>query len=219
MMKQMVVIGLGQFGAHLARQLTAQHCEVLAVDIDDSRVAELRDEVHRGLIGDARNMKTLEMAIMSTVDEVAVCLGDHMEPSILCTLHLTELGVKRILATAINQDHANILQRVGAHEVIFPDLETAERTARRMANPHLLDYFPFAEEYRIMEIMVPRSLTGKALHDSGMRHAYKLLLLAIKDGGTGEYHFMPDAECVLGDGDLLFLLGREMDLARFSVLK
>lgn len=218
-MKQMVVIGLGQFGAHLARQLTEQHCEVLAVDLDDSRVAELRDDVHRGLIGDVRDMKTLESAVSSTVDEVAVCLGDHLESSILCTLHLTEIGVQKILATAINQDHANILKRVGAHEIIFPDLETAERTARRMANPHLLDYFPFAEEHRIMEVEVPKSLAGKALHDSGLRGTYKLLLLAIKDGATGEYRFMPDAEYVLRETDLLFLLGRELDLARLSALE
>jgi len=218
-MKQMVVIGLGQFGVHLARQLTEQHCEVLAVDLDDTRVAELRDDVHRALIGDAKNPEVLRLAVTSTVDQVAVCLGDHMEASILCTLHLSQIGVKKILATAINQDHANILKRVGAHEVLFPDLETAERTARRMANPHLLDYFPFAEEYRIMEIEVPRQLAGKALRDSGLRRTYGLLLLAIKIRGTDEYHFMPGAEHVLQDNDVLCLMGREMDLARFSAIK
>lgn len=217
-MKQMVVIGLGQFGAHLARQLTGQHCEVLAVDRDESRVAELRDDVHRALIGDARSTETLASALTPAVDEVAVCLGDHMEASILCTLHLAEIGVKRILATAVNEDHANILKRVGAHEVIFPDLETAERTARRMANPHLLDYFPFAEEHRIMEIEVPRKLAGKTLHDSGLRRTYCLFALAIKSGEAGEYHFMPGADYELQRGDILVVLGREMDLARFSAL-
>ena len=218
-MKQMVVIGLGQFGAHLARKLTEQHCEVLAVDIDDSRVADLRDDVHRALVGDVRDMKTLESAIMSTVDEVAVCLGDHMEASILCTLHLAEIGVQKILATATNDDHANILKRVGAHEIVFPDLETAERTARRMAHPHLLDFFPFAEEYRIMEVELPKTLVGRVLHDSGLRDAYKVLVLAAKNSRSGEYHFMPDAEYVLGEADLLYLFGREMDLARFAALE
>jgi len=218
-MKQIVVIGLGQFGAHLARQLTEQHCEVLAVDADQSRVAELRDDVHRALIGDARSMEALKSAITSTVDEVAVCLGDHLEASILCTLHLSEIGVKKILATAINEDHANILKRVGAHQVIFPDLETAERTARRMAHPHMLDYFPFAEEYRIMELVTPKRLAGKNLQGSSLRNTYRLLVLAIKAGSTGEYHFMPEADHVLQEGDVLVVLGREMDLARFSALE
>lgn len=217
-MKQMVVIGLGQFGAHLARQLTKQSCEVLAVDRDESRVADLRDDVHRALIADATNMEALEAAVTSAVDEVAVCLGDHLEASVLCTLHLGEMGVKKILATAVNRDHANILKRVGAHEVIFPDLETAERTARRMANPHMLDYFPFAEEYRIMEVATPKQLVSQPLAGSGLRKTYRLFALAIKSGETGEYHFMPEGGHVLREGDVLIVLGREMDLARFSAL-
>ena len=218
-MRQMVVIGLGQFGAHLAKELAQQRCEVLVLDRDETRVSQLRDRVHRALIGDARNLETLESAVSSAVDEAAVCLGDHIEASILCTLHLSEIGVKKILATAINEDHANILKRVGAHEVIFPDLETAERTARRMANPHMLDYFPFAEEFRIMEVLTPKALAGKTLHRSGLRDTYGLLALAIRRGDTGEYHFMPEADYALGEGDVVVVFGRELDLARFSALE
>jgi trk system potassium uptake protein TrkA len=218
-MKQIVVIGLGQFGAHLARQLAKQHCEVLALDREESRVAEIRDDVHQALIADARSLEALRAAVAPTVDEVAVCLGDHLEASILCTLHLSEIGIKKVLATGISNDHSTILKRVGAHEVIFPDLETAERTARRMAHPNLLDYFPFAEEYRIMELVLPKQLAGKDLRGSGLRHTYRLLVLAIKGGATEEYAFMPGGDHVLRDGDVLFVMGRELDLARFSALE
>jgi len=218
-MRQIVVIGLGQFGAHLAKELARQHCEVLVLDRDELRVGELRDRVHRALIGNASSLEVLESAVSDAVDEAAVCLGDHLETSILCTLHLSEIGVKKILATAVNEDHATILKRVGAHEVIFPDLETAERTARRMANPHMLDYFPFAEEYRIMEVVTPKALTGKTLHSSGLRDTYGLLALAIKQGDTGEYRFMPAADYALREGDVLVLFGRELDLARLSALE
>ncbi|MFH1417833.1 MAG: TrkA family potassium uptake protein [Planctomycetota bacterium] len=218
-MKQVAVVGLGQFGTHLAKQLAVQGCDVLVLDAAESRVSAVRDDVHRALIADAKSFEALESVVAPTVDEVAVCLGDHIEASILCTLHLSQIGVKKILATAINEDHANILGRVGAHSVIFPDLETAERTARRMAHPNLLDYFPFAEEYRIMEYVMPRLLVGKTLRQSGLRADYRLLALAIRVGTAGEYHFMPDAEEVLHEGDILVVLGREIDLARFSVLE
>jgi trk system potassium uptake protein TrkA len=218
-MKQMVVIGLGQFGTHLAKQLSEQNCEVLVLDADESRVSAVRDDVHRALIADAKRFDILESSITPGVDRVAVCLGDHMEASILCTLHLSQIGVKKILATAVNKDHADILKRVGAHEVIFPDLETAERTARHMAHPNLLDYFPFAEEYRIMECVTPQPLVGKTLQQSGLRSSYRLFALAIKVGSEGEYHFMPAAGDVLHEGDILVVLGREVDLARFSVLE
>lgn len=218
-MRQFVIVGLGQFGTHLARQLTEQHCEVLVLDRSQARVASVRDDVHRALIGDARDPDTIKSAIPGNVDGVAVCLGDNMEASILCTLHLSAAGVERILATAVNQDHATILTRVGAKEVIFPDLETAERIARRMAHPNMLDYFPFAEEHRIMEIVVPRPLIGQELRASGLRNKYRLMVLAVKQPSQQTFEFMPDADYELTEGDILIVLGRELDLARFSSLE
>lgn len=218
-MRQIVVIGLGQFGTHLARQLTGQKCEVLVLDADESRVAAVRDDVQRALIADVKDFDVLESTVMPSVDQVAVCLGDHMEASILCTLHLSQIGIKRIVATAISEDHATILNRVGAHQTIFSDLETAERTARLMAHPNLLDYFPFAEDHRIMEYVTPKPMIGKTVRESGLRSSYRLIALAIKTGKTGEYRFMPAAGDVLQEGDILVVLGREVDLARFSVLE
>jgi trk system potassium uptake protein len=217
-MKQIVVIGLGQFGTHLARELTKQRCEVLAVDSDESRVAQIRDDVHQALIVDARGKDTLKSIITDSVDEVVVALGESLEASVLCTLHLSQIGVKKIRAKAINEDHAKILRAVGAAEVIFPEQETAERTARRIAHPNLIDYFPFAEEYRIMELRTPKSLEGQTLQQSELRGSFRLIVLAIKAGRTGEYRFMPEANDVLSPGDVMVVLGREFDLARFSAL-
>ncbi|MBN2559842.1 MAG: TrkA family potassium uptake protein [Phycisphaerae bacterium] len=218
-MKQIVVIGLGHFGMHLARQLTEQHCEVLAIDRVESRVANVRDDVQRAIIVDVRSAEALKSVITNGVDEAVVCLGESIEASVLCTLHLSQIGVKRIRAKASNEDHATILKSVGAHDVIFPERETAERTARRIAHPHLLDYFPLAEEYRIMEIVTPNSLAGRTLLKSDLRNLYRLLVLAVRSGGPdGDYHFMPEANDVLRQGDVLVILGREVDLARFSVI-
>jgi trk system potassium uptake protein TrkA len=189
---------------------------VLVLDRRESRVAEVRDEVQRALIGDARSLDTLKSAITQSVDEVALCLGENMEASVLCALHLSQIGVPRILSTATNEDHATILRAVGAHDVIFPDIETAERTARRIAHPNLLDYFPLSEEYRIMEIVMPEWLVGKTLAESELRATYQLLVLAIRSGTTDEHHFMPAATDMLHAGDKLVLLGREVDLARFT---
>lgn len=217
-MRQVAVIGLGQFGTHLARALTQMHCEVMAIDINDARVAELRDDVHRAVIGDARELDVLQSLITSSMDEAVVSLGESMEASILCTLHLSKIGVKRIRTKAINEDHALILTAVGAHELIFPERETAERTARRIAHPTLLDYFPFAEDYRIMEIILPKPLVGKSLGESRLRADYNLLVLATKSSASGKFNFMPAAEDLLKKDDILIVLGREVDLARFSVM-
>lgn len=218
-MRQVAVIGLGQFGTHLSRALTKMHCEVMAIDSSEDRVAELRDDVHRAVIGDARDMDVLQSLITSSVDEAVVSLGESMEASILCTLHLSQIGVKFIRTKAVNEDHALILKAVGAHELIFPERETAERTARRIAHPTLLDYFPFAEDHRIMEILLPRPLVGKSLGESQLRGSFNLLVLATKSKTTGQFRFMPAADDVLKEDDILIVLGREVDLARFSVLE
>lgn len=216
-MKQVVVIGLGQFGSHLARQLTQMQCEVLAIDQREEAVNAIRDDVHQALICDARNLDALKAVVTSNVDVVVVSLGESMEPSIICSLHLSQIGVKSIRCKAVNEDHATILKAVGAHEVIFPERETAERTARRVAFPTLLDYFPFAEDHRIMELETPSAIVGKTLASSRLREELNLLLLATKKP-SGEFHFMPSPNDVFKAGDILIVLGREINLARLRVL-
>ena len=108
---------------------------------------------------------------------------------------------------------------VGAHDLIFPEKETAERTARRIAYPSLLDYFPFAEDFRIMELRLPRKLRGVTLGKSQLRASYNLLVLATKSASTGQFRFMPGADDTLSEDDILIVLGQEVDLARFSVLE
>lgn len=217
-MKQVVVIGLGQFGSHLARELSNFHCEVLAIDSSEDAVGAIRDDVHQAVICDARNFDALKALVTSSVDEAVVSLGESMEPSIICTLHLAQIGVKSIRCKAVNEDHATILTAVGASEVIFPERETAGRTARRVAFPSVLDYFPFAEDHRILEIELPRALIGKTLASSRLREQFNLLVLAIKKPATNEFHFMPAPTDVFSEGDVLVVLGREVNLVRLRVL-
>ena len=218
-MKQVTVIGLGQFGSHIARQLASLHCEVLAIDSDERRVAALRDDVHQTVICDARDFEALKSVVSRSCDEAIVSLGESMEPSILCTLHLHQIGVAKIRCKAVTEDHATILKSVGAHEVIFPERETAERTARRVAYPSLIDYFPFEEDHRIMEIKVPKSLDGMKLAETGLRNEYHLLVLATRQADTGEFRFVPGANDLLRVGDILIVLGREVNLARMLALE
>jgi trk system potassium uptake protein TrkA len=218
-MKQVTVIGLGQFGSHIAKQLASLHCEVLAIDSNERHVAALRDHVHQAVICDARDFEALKSVVSKSCDEAIVSLGESMEPSILCTLHLHQIGVKKIRCKAVTEDHATILKSVGAHEVIFPERETAERAARRVAYPSLIDYFPFEEDHRIMEIKVPQSLDGMKLAQTGLRGDYHLLVLAMRNAETGKFSFVPHANDVLRAGDILIVLGEEVNLARMMALE
>ena len=218
-MKQICVIGLSQFGSHVARQLVKFGCQVLAIDIDEERVEEIRDHVQRAIIGDARSYQMLDSVVSDTVDEAVVSLGEsNIEPSILCVLHLKQLGVQRILSTARNDDHAQILRAVGATEVSFPERETAERTARRVANPALKDMFPLAGAFRIMEMRAPERIHRKSLMESDLRKKFEILVLAVKPGADAEFEFLPSPDRIIKPDDELMVLGRELDLVQFGEL-
>lgn len=217
MKTQVCVIGLGQFGSHLAQTLVKMGCEVLVIDSNEQRVEELRDAVHRALIGDARNFQMLSSALGPTVDEAIICLGQaNLEASILCALHLKRIGIKSIRSTANNDDHARILEAVGATETIFPERDAAERTARRIANPDIRDMFSLSESYRIMEINAPGKTHGKTLAELDLRATFDLLILAVRAPGAEEFEFLPAADKVVVAGETLMVLGRELDLVRFE---
>lgn len=216
-MKQVCVIGLSQFGSHLARQLVKFGCQVLVIDSDEERINDIRDDVHRALIGDARSFEMLESVIPDTIDEAVISLGEaNIEPSILCALHLKQIGVTRILSTARNDDHAQILRSLGATEIIFPERDTAERTARRVANPALRDMFPLSGDYRIMEIVAPPALHRKSLVEARLREEFDLLVLAVRPPSKEEFQFLPRADTIIKPDEVLMVLGRELDLVRFA---
>jgi trk system potassium uptake protein TrkA len=216
-MKQVCVIGLGQFGSHLARTLSKMDCEVLAIDLDEARVESIRNDVHRALIGDARNYQMLSRVLTHSVEEAVIALGEkNIEASILCALHLKKVGIKSIRSTATSDDHAQILRAVGATEITFPERDTAQEMARRIAYPDVKDMFSLAEDFRIMEISAPPSTFGKSLADLNLRAAYDMIILAIKEEGDAHFKFLPAASKTIRPKAVLMALGRELDLARFA---
>lgn len=218
-MRQVCVLGLSQFGSHLARQLVKMGCEVLVIDRNEQRVNELRDDVQRAVIGDARSYEMLESVIPNTLDEAVLSLGSaSIEPSILCTLHLKQIGVSRIVSTARSDDHAQILRAIGANEIIYPERETAERAARRIANPSLRDMFSLAGDFRILEVVAPPSTHNKSLQQINLREKFDLLVLAIRPANEQEFRFLPKADTIIKPQEVLMVMGRELDLARFAGL-
>jgi trk system potassium uptake protein TrkA len=216
MRKQVCIIGLGQFGSHLARNLARMDCDVIAIDMNDEAVQLIRDDVQQAVITDVRSIDALQSVITKDIDEAIVSLGESMEASILCTLHLKQLGVLRIRAKASSQDHAAILKAVGATEIIFPERETAERIAQRILNPDLLDYLPLSPEYRVVEVPVPESFAGRTLADLHLRKKFQIMVIAIKSPSKKGIEFMPNAESILTPGGTLVIIGKDTDINKFT---
>ena len=219
MKKQICIVGLGQFGRHLARNLARMDCDVLAIDIDEQAIQRIRDDVQQALITDVRNLEALQSVVSNDIDEAVVSLGESLEASILCTLHLKKIGVRRIRAKASSEDHAAILKAVGATDVIFPERETAERMAQRIINPDLLDYLPLSPEYLVVEINTPPSFVGKTLADLHLRKNYKVLVAAIKPPGSVDLSFLPAADSALPAGSTMVVIGTSPHIAKLQEIK
>lgn len=209
--KLVCVIGLGQFGNELARSLAAE-CEVLALDLDQRRVDEIADYVQRALVLDARDLDALRATVSEDFDEAIVSMGESLESSILCTLHLSQLGVRSIRAKALTEDHASILRMVGASHVIFPERETARRVAAQIVRPNLVDYLPLEGEYLVQDVMLPAVFVGRSIGELRLRTHFNALVMAVRRQDAPHFVFLPSPEYVCSLGDVLVMIGRKEDL-------
>ncbi len=211
--KHICIIGLGEFGSELARELSRQF-EVLALDRDANLVNAISDEVQRAMALDVRDFVSLSSVVTKDFDEAVVSIGESLEASILATLHLKRIGVPVIHAKAKSQDHASILRSIGASNIIFPERETAQRVAAQMINPNLLDFIPLAEDYRVMDLAPPNSFCGKSLRELNLRKDFGVFVIAIKELVPTRFVFMPDPDFVIKPSDILVAIGKEKDILR-----
>jgi trk system potassium uptake protein TrkA len=206
-MKQFAIIGLGNFGFYLATRLDSKGYDVLAIDKVQSLVQEIRGKVKQAVVADATDRKALESLGVKQMDAVVVCIGTNMSHSILTTLNLKEIGVKRVIAKALSEAHGRILERVGATEVLFPEKDTAISLAERLHNPNMLDYLPFMEGYSIIELAPPKEFIGKKLSELNLINQYGVQVVAIKELVPDRLNMIPTAHFLLKDSDIMILLG------------
>jgi trk system potassium uptake protein TrkA len=215
-MKQFAIIGLGNFGYYLATNLYEKRHTVLAIDKNINPVQEIKDKVTQAVVADATDIRTLESLGIKQMDAAVVCIGSVISDSILATLNLKDIGVKRVFAKAVTKSHGRILHKIGALEVIFPEKDQAISLAERLHNPNILDYLPFLEGYSIVELLSPQSFVGKDLKELNLINRYGVQILAIKKILPEKLNMIPKAQYVLKDGDILILLGpnHALDLLR-----
>ena len=102
-MKDYIVIGLGRFGKSLATTLYSMGNEVLAVDLDQKKVADLDGRVSTAVSADASSYDILYSLGAQNFDCAIICIGDNLEASLISAQVCKELGIKYIIAKAINE--------------------------------------------------------------------------------------------------------------------
>lgn len=214
MKKEFAVIGLGRFGGSICEELTELEMPVLAIDIDEDRVRKFASIASHVVCADTTDEQVLKDLGMRNFDHVIVAIGDDLHASILTTLMLKELGVKKVTAKAQNDYHEKVLSKIGADVVVHPERDMGRRIAHNMVSNNVLDYLELSEEHSIVEIVANKRLGGHSLIELNIRAKYGINIVAIKRGN--EIIVSPHASERIQTDDILIVIGSDSDINRFE---
>ena len=219
-MKQVAVIGLGLFGATVSRALAERGVEVIAIDSEKELVQKIKDDVAQAVLIDATDPESLKAVGVKEVDVAVVAIGKSIESSVLATAVLRNLEVRRIVARAVTPLHAQILREIGANQVVFPEQDLGRKVANQIIGDTMLEYISLSEDYIICEVPAREDFIGKTLNDIRFRNKYKVTVVAMRQGDSGDLHqqtklfYIPDPGEEIRPGSILVLAGKKTDVEK-----
>lgn len=206
----MLVIGAGRFGKNLAIKLTELHNEVMLVDVDEVSVQKLEPFVTRVQIGDCMDKDVLAALGVRNFDVCFVCISDNFQSSMEITSLLKELGAPYVVAKSDREIHADLLKKIGADDVVYPERDMAQRTAVRYSARGAFDYIELSPEYAIMEIEIPGNWIGQNVRELDVRIRHRVNVIGVRDGR----HILPliSADHVFRAQEHIIVAGEQKDI-------
>ncbi len=204
-MRSYIVVGLGRFGTEAARRLCELGCDVLAIDQKNELVQQISSDVTQAVVGDARDKEVLRALGAEDFDCGIVAIGDSLGDSVLATMNLKELGVPYVVCKAHDETHRQVLLKLGADKVVIPEQEQANRLARNLSSPNVLDYIELSDACGIIEMPAPTPWMGKSLKNLNVRAQLGVNIIAIKRNDT--INVSPGADYEIQPGDVMVVLG------------
>lgn len=211
-MKNILLMGLGRFGRHIALQLNKLGHEVMAVDSNEERVNEILPIVTNAQIGDSTNTEFLKSLGIGNFDVCIVTIGGNFQNSLETTSLLKELGAKLVVSRAERDVQEKFLLRNGADEVVYPEKQVANWAAIRYTADHIRDYIEVDDAHAIFEVEVPEEWIGKTVGELDIRRKYSINIMATKENGKINMAVSP--ETVLTDNITLLVLGAYKELQK-----
>ena len=208
------VVGLGNFGGTVAKELQRFGNHVMGVDISDAKVTAHADDLSQAMIVDARDDVALREAGLGECDVGMVAMGDDLEASILASINLKLIGVPIVWAKATSKTHHRILSKIGVDGVIHPEVEVGQHIAQVLHNPLVRDYVSLGNGYHVVNFRIPESLEGKNLGELPHADDFNLRCIGVMRGT--DFVGQDGVTCELQRDDLLLLLGQRKDLRNFT---
>ena len=200
--KQFVIVGLGRFGRTLAETLYEKGEDVLAIDLDEERVEDIRNSVTHSVQADAMDL------------EAVVTIGTDIKASGMATMLMKEVGVKYVIAKAHDEIHGRMLQKLGADKVIFPERDMGRRVAHNLISGNILDFIELSPDYSMVEIQSPAEWGGRTLRELDLRNRMHLNVIAIKRNGEVNAALTP--ETMIHAEDRMLVMATEDTVRRLK---
>ncbi len=213
-MKSILIIGLGDFGHHLCRQLIKMKNEVMVIDKNEAAIDDLKDIAHSRLIADCTSKNVLEKVGVGNFDICFVCIDSDFKTGLIVVSLLKELGAKYIVSQTDDDTLAKFLLNNGADEIIYPNSDSAVRAAVKFSSEYIFDYIDLSAEYSIYEISPIKEWVGKSILDSHIREKYDTYIIGI-NSADGKKTIMPKPQTVIQATDHLMVLAHDKTIQVF----
>lgn len=213
MTREFLVLGLGSFGASVALTLEEMGCNVIVVDKSEEKVEAIADKVSYAMCAGIEDEEVLQTLGARNLDGAVVAVAEQMEASIMAAITLKEMGVPYVLAKASSRIHENILKKVGADAVIFPEKEMGVRVAKRLVSSKFRDWINFSKEYSMVELQIPREWAGKSLVELRVREKYGINVVGYEKDKQVNITLNPNEP--LPEDCVLIMVGADTVLKKF----
>lgn len=215
--KQYAVLGLGVFGSTVATTLSQYDCEVIAIDIDETCVERIADEVTKAVVADTTDIEQLRALGLDDIDVAIIAIGTHLEEAVLTTMNVKDLGVPYVIAKAKNKQFSKILEKVGANRVIRAEKDMGIRVAKSLLRKNIVDLVELDEDYSLVEINAPYDWIGKSFQDLNIRKAFHMNVIGVKNS-EDNMSLNIGADYIVKNGDRFLVIGKTNELERFDYL-
>lgn len=225
MTNKFAVIGVGSYGSTIARKLAEKGAQVFVFDKDETKIESIKDDVAFSVALDSTDFRILSVQKLTEMDAVVVAIGENFEATVLTSVHLIDLGVKRVIVRANGHAQHLILEKIGIKEILAPEDEVAIVVREKLLNPSVLSFLRLSDNYEIAEIKPPKGILNRTIGDIDFKNRYQLTLVTMRRAydvkKKGQYEMehhvigVPKDDTVIETRDTLVLFGTSKHVERF----
>ena len=218
-----IIVGLGNFGGHLAARLTSYGHEVIGVDSSEDKVDAVKDRITHAVMMDATDLQAVKNLPCKEADAVIIAIGEDFGASIMVTAIFKQLNIRRLISRSINKVHETVIKAIGVDEILHPEEDSAERMAKSLQMKGVIDSLDVSDDYNIIEVKTPKRYVGLTISETKIRQDYNINVLTLikmeekpnifgVKSKSKKVTGVVTPDTVVEEGDILLLFGHIKDI-------